>query len=492
MKIVFAALMHESNTFSAKKTTFDMWIPSDWAENLNKTTDKKSGLVNDGMRRLSKEHGAEIIPGLFALAAGPTITADCYKRAVDALLDSIRPHKDYMDGLLLGLHGGAAVEGMDDVESDILKKVRSLIGEHIPISVPMDLHGNIGESMIEHCNIIVSCKEYPHTDMDWAIERGFELLIKTVNKEIKPLMAITKLPMMLPPAAACTMDEPMKSVNKFIKEYVQSHGLLDCSFFHGFPFSDIPCASSSVVTVVDGNFEAAHSSANTIASYIWSRRAEFIPMFLTPENGVAKALEINDGLVIINETSDNPGGGAPCDGTHTLKALLEANPHGACFGLISDPEVAKAAHAVGEGAQIKVLLGGKTDNIHGEPISVCAKVIKLSEGKFIDNGPMSFGLDVNIGLSARLRIGNVDVNVSSKPYQMMGDMFCRIHDIDITKLRILCLKSSQHFRAFYQPFAKAIITVDPPGIHTSNFGQLNYKNIKRPLYPLDQNTTALF
>jgi len=493
MKIVLASLMHESNTFSANTTTFDMWIPKDWLEKANRSFEDGLLAVDD-IKTLAKERDIELTLGLEAFSAGPKISADCYKEAVQALLLTLQPHKDSMDGLLLGLHGGAAVEGMDDVETDILKQVRSLIGDEIPIAVPMDLHGNIGEDMSSYCNIIVGFKEYPHTDIFWTFGQAFNLLVKTINKDINPVMAITKIPMMLPPAKGCTMDEPMKSINEFIRYYAAEKGLVDVTFFHGFPFSDIPCSGSSVVVVADGSKEKAQESADEIASYIWEKRSEFIPSFLSSVDGMKKAVKVlsdNDGLnskpIIINETSDNPGGGAPCDGTHTLKELLAADPDGACFGCICDPEVAEAAHRIGEGGEMDVLLGAKTDSIHGSPLPVHAKVIRVTDGIFIETGPLSLGVETNLGPCTRLKIGNVDVLVSSKPCQLMGEGFLRLHDIDVTKLRLLCIKSSQHFRAFYQPISQEIITVDPPGIHTSNLHQLQYNNLKRPIYPLDEH-----
>jgi len=486
LKIVFAALMHESNTFSAKKTTYDMWIPADWRENIGWALDKNEGVTTEGFHNYAEQNNVTVIPALVAMGSGPILSADCYSRAVQTLLDSIRPHLDDMDGLLLGLHGGAAAEGMDDVETDILSQIRGLVG-NVPIAVPMDLHGNIGADMSKYCDIVVACKEYPHTDMLWAIEQAFKLLVKTIRREIGPAVGIVRLPMLMPPAAACTFDEPMKSVNTFIKNYCAKHNLLDASFFHGFPFADITCGSSSVVVTTNGADAKIHAAA--IASYIWSRRAEFVPNFASSAEGVARALEIintnEQALVIINETSDNPGGGAPCDGTHTLRVLLEESPQNACFGLINDAEAASAAHAAGEGAEIAVTIGGKTDGIHGTPVAVNAKVIRVTDGVFVENGPMSIGKPVNLGPCALLKIGNVLVGISSAAYQLMGDGFLRMLGVDVKALRLLCIKSSQHFRAFYEPLAQEIITVDPPGIHTSNLAQLTYCNIIRPIYPLD-------
>ena len=488
MNIMYAALMHESNTFSVLRTTLDVWKHGTWIDDPAVILDKDNYFLSEKMLQTASEYDARIIPGLVAMSVGPVITRECYEEAVACLLKSIEPHVSSLDGIVLGLHGAAAVEGMDDVETDILQRVRGMFSFRIPIAVHMDLHGNIGSRMVEHCDIIVSCAEYPHIDILWSIERAFELLVRTVSGEIEPVISIVKLPLLIPPACACTFEEPMKSLKTFVRQYEQEHGLLNCSFFHGFPFSDIPCSSSSIVVTADRDKASASGAARELASYVWSHRTDLKPFTLTAEEGIKRALSVGEGLTIVNETSDNPGGGAPCDGTHTLRVLLEKNPENSCFALICDPEAARIAHDAGEGAEIDVELGGKTDDIHGAPIPVHAKVVRVSDGVFIDNSPMSLGIDIHVGPSARLRIGNVDVNVVSRPYQVFGDGICRLHGVDAASLRLLCIKSSQHFKAYYRALAKEIVTVDPPGIHTSNLHRMEFRNLARPIYPLDADT----
>ena len=57
--------------------------------------------------------------------------------------------------------------------------------------------------------------------------------------------------------------------------------------------------------------------------------------------------------------------------------------------------------------------------------------------------------------------------------------------------RIVCLKSANHFRGFFQPRADAIVTADPPGLRCSDLTTYNYRNMRSPLYPLDENTTFM-
>ncbi len=185
--------------------------------------------------------------------------------------------------------------------------------------------------------------------------------------------------------------------------------------------------------------------------------------------------------IVINETSDNPGGGTPGDGTHLLRALLEEDLAQTCFGFIFDPEVAQTAHKAGVGAVINVKLGGKTDSLHGEPLEVLAYVKSLTDGQFIQSSPMWQGARVNLGKSARLRIGHVEVLVCSVKSQVLDEQNFLLHGIDVKKYKIVALKSSQHFRAAFESSSKKIITVDSPGLSTMNLFNFPYMQLARPI-----------
>lgn len=134
---------------------------------------------------------------------------------------------------------------------------------------------------------------------------------------------------------------------------------------------------------------------------------------------------------------------------------------------------------------IDVKLGGKTDSLHGEPIELTVYVKSLTDGQFFQSSPMWQGLKVNLGRSARLQVGNVDIIVASVRAQTFDEQVCLLHGIDVSKYKIIALKSSQHFRAAFQSIAKEIVTVDSPGLSTCDFSSFDYKRIARPVFPLD-------
>jgi len=228
-----------------------------------------------------------------------------------------------------------------------------------------------------------------------------------------------------------------------------------------------------------------------VAAEIWARREVFQSKFPQPDEAVAQAVRAaaDGGPVIVNELSDNPGGGAPGDGTHLLRAMLAAELTGSAFGTLYDPEVATAAHTAGIGATIHVRLGGKHDRLHGDPLDLEVYVKALTDGKFRLTTPMGEGWPMDLGKMARLVAGGIDIVVASRRTQVLDPGPFLLHGIDVARCRIVGLKSSAHFRAGYEGLAKAIVTTDPPGLSTSNLAHFPYKRLRRPIYPLDRDAT---
>jgi microcystin degradation protein MlrC len=216
-------------------------------------------------------------------------------------------------------------------------------------------------------------------------------------------------------------------------------------------------------------------------------REQFRPIPTPPDEAFRQALATDGRPVIINETSDNPGGGAPEDATHLLRAMLDAKLEDACMGFMFDPETAAQAHKAGTGATINVRLGGKHEKLHGEPIEAEAYVKCLTDGKFTQQSPMGRGARVDLGPMARLIIGGIDVLVSSVRTQTLDPEVFLLHGIDVTRYKIVAIKSSNHFRAGFEPIAHKIIRVDTPGLVSVDLSSFPYVRIAHPVWPLDEN-----
>jgi microcystin degradation protein MlrC len=289
--------------------------------------------------------------------------------------------------------------------------------------------------------------------------------------------------MMIP---TCSTDlEPGKGLNALCRQWEQRPGMIDCTIFHGFAYTDVPAVGISVLTITDNDPALAAEAGEAVAQTIWAARDEYRPEILTAPQAIARALAVPEGMVVINDTSDNPGGGSPGDSTHLLRAMLEANLDNACYAYIFDPETARQAHAAGTGATIDVRLGGKTDDLHGAPIAAEAYIKCLTDGRFRLTTPMGRGLLVELGPMARLQIGGIDVLVGSFRQQVLDDEIFLLHGIDVRRYRIVAVKSSAHFRAGYTHLATAIIAADAPGATTLDLSGFPYHRIRRTMWPLD-------
>ena len=486
MRIAIGEFAHETNTFRAGTTPVEAFQNRHWLSGEEIVAGHRG--VRDslgGMLDTAERLGIEVVP-TFATSTEPsaTIARAAYDEIRDRLLAGIRAAGE-IDALCLALHGAGVAEGIDDLEGTLLGEVRAVVGPDLPVVVTLDLHGNQTPAMVEHASILLNCHLYPHTDM---YERGIEaveLAQQIVEGSLKPTMHMITLPMTIPPST--TMLGVAKDINELCWEWESGPGIVDVSFVHGFPHTDIPNINVTVVATTNDDRALAARAATAVARSIWERRGEFLVTLPGAEEAVRQAMAGAKQPVILAEVSDNPGGGAPGDGTHLLRALLAANPERTAFGFIADPEVAKQAHEAGVGAEIDIRLGGKSDDLHGAPIETRAYVKCLTDGRFVYTTPMGAGSQVDLGPMARLVIGNVDVLVSTIRTQTLDAEVFLLHGIDARRYDIVALKSQQHFRAGFVDIAGEIIRCDTGGSTTSNLDALPFQRVARPIWPLDRD-----
>lgn len=493
MKIICGMLGHEANTFSSERGTLTRFLPEgSWVTDEAVFPRHKDAFSYiGGMIEAAAKHNAELIPTVAFQGVGPVLTKECFKTVFDALMERIEKHISESDGICLALHGAGVAEDIMDMEAYILREVRKLAGNEMPITVCLDLHGNISDEMVRYSNGLFGIKEYPHIDEREAGKLAMESLIRMLEKGEKLSTAVTRMNMLIPCGVGMTTKTPMSMFTNYVKEYARKYKLVDATLFHGFPYADVPFSSASIVAVCDqDSLKEAKQATEELADYVWENREKLNIVYPQPKEAIEQALKLTENKkpVIINEASDNVGGGCPGDGTYLLRALLEANPPKSIFGYIHDEKLAVAAHAAGVGGRVSGFLGAHTDDLHGNPIEIYdAEVCCLSDGKAVYETPVMYHMDVNYGKTARLKIGNVEVIVTEKvPEQTFDDRPFIVGGTDFMGYDLVCLKSTNHFRAFFGEKVGSIITTDPPGIQTGNLRQLNFKNIQRPIWPLDQ------
>lgn len=484
MKIIIGGIQHETNTFSNVKTTVEAFELRGW-DLGNTLIEKNRGIRNfiGGMVDKAEELELDIFP-TFSVTATPSgiITTDTYEALKNALMGGVRQATD-VDAVVLSLHGAGVAENTEDLEGSLLEEVRAAVGEDTPIIVTLDLHANMTPKMVDIADAILGNHLYPHTD---SYEIGAEAVVlatEIFEEKVKPTMYLKQLPIMIP--TSTTNLSPASDVNQLCYQWEDKEGVIDCTFYHGFPYTNISHLGVAVLVTTNNDPELAKQVANDVSSFIEEKKHEFIVEQPSPKEGIALALAHEGRPVVINETSDNPGAGTPADGTYLLREMLAANLTDACFGFMYDPEVAKIAAEAGVGATVEISLGGKTDDLHGEPIQLSAYVKAVTDGKFVQSSDMGKGELVNLGTSVRLQCNGVDIIVCSVKTQTLDDEVFLLHGIDIQHFKIVALKSSQHFRAGFEPISSKIITVDSPGLSTMDFTSFDYSNLKMEIFPLN-------
>lgn len=102
---------------------------------------------------------------------------------------------------------------------------------------------------------------------------------------------------------------------------------------------------------------------------------------------------------------------------------------------------------------------------------------------------MATGSRMNMGRTAVLRSGSVDIVVSEQRHEPF-DTGCFTHaGIDPASKRYVLIKSRQHFRAGFDPIAKHVVLVAGPGVCSSDYAAFGFKILRRPIYPLDPDAS---
>ena len=493
-RIAVGGFLHETNTFAPTKATYDDFVHGGGWPSMTHGAGvlKVMRRINAGLAgfvEASEAHGWELVP---TVAAGATpsahVTKDAFERIVNEMVEGIAAAGP-IDGVYLDLHGAMVTEHLDDGEGEILARVRKVIGKDVPLVASLDLHANVSPEMIAHADALIAYRTYPHVDMadtGRACARHLALMLKSSQRFAK---AFRQLPFLIPISWQCTNDQPAKTIYGKLAA-LESDAVPTLSFAPGFPAADFRDCGPSVFAY--GRTQAdADTAAAALAALVEGHEDDFDGRIYSPDEGVRLAMELARSAtkpIVIADTQDNPGAGGTSDTTGMLRALVRNKASGAT-GVICDPQSAKAAHAAGAGATVTLELGGKSGIPGDAPYRESFVVERLSDGKFVAPGPFYGGRDMDMGLSACLRIGDVRVVVGSYKAQLADQAMYRYVGIEPTAQKILVNKSSVHFRADFEPIAERLLICAAPGAMPADPATLPWKHL-RPGIRIKPNGSA--
>ncbi len=469
IRILTGGIQHESNTFNPLLTT----------ENYFVVKRGNDALENEAWADYLKNNGVEIIPTLHA-DAGPfgVVEKQTYEKFRNEILEGIKK-AGHLDGIYLEMHGALHVQGYDDAQADLIKRIRALTGNDVIIAGSFDLHGNISGEFVKGLNILTAYRTAPHIDMEETKLRAVSLLLNAIKNHQHPVIIHMNVPVLIPGEKGITSVEPLRSIYQKLPSIGKEDGLLDASVFVGMPWTDVYRAGMSVQVVAsDSSFiDKARKECQDLAEAIWTHRKDLI--FDVPacdlKVAVDSALVSGDSTVFITDSGDNTTAGAAGDNTTVLSYFLERNIKDAVIAGIVDSAAVHACVKAGVGGHVSLTIGGKIDRVFGKPLKING-IVRFIAPDTVRGQVHRHPVVVEVN-GIQLVLLNVIRSFTSPADFKEVNINPLAHKIVVVKLGYL-------FQDLRDIAPKTYMALTP-GFAYQVIEKLPYKNVRRPIYPLD-------
>lgn len=480
MRVFSGSLATETNTFGPMPTGLASFKDRGYypaGQHPNQITLFSGPLWAARLR--GKDAGWTLIEGMVAGAQPSGITTrHAYETLRDELLADLKGALP-VDMVVLGLHGAMVADGYDDCEGDLLERVRAIVGPDVVVGAELDPHNHLTPAMVDSADLLISFKEYPHTDV---LERGLELVdlcAAMVAKKIQPVHAVVDCEMIV---TMHTSRQPARGFVDKLQALEGKGGVLSISVSHGFSWGDVPEMGTKLIVYTDGDHALADRLARELADELIAMRDGLTVDYPGIDASLDQALAFDGGPVVLADGADNPGGGAASDSTFILRRMVERGIRHAALGPLWDPIAVRIAFEAGQGARLAMRLGGKISPLSGDPIDLMCTVKALHADMVMTglaNAPTP------LGDCALLESDGIEIVLITLRNQAMGtDMFTQL-GCDLAAKKIIVVKSSQHFYASFSKVAKHVIYAGAPGAVTLDLKTLPYQKARRPKWPID-------
>ncbi|MBA3416022.1 MAG: M81 family metallopeptidase [Chloroflexia bacterium] len=497
-RIAIGGIWHETNTFSSVPTGLDAFRDRSLltGDAILAQSAGTAGVLG-GVLAAAADAGTDLVPTVFAAAMpGGLVTAEAHHVLRERLLDRLRaPNRGPwpLAAVVLALHGAMVAADEPDVEGALLRDVRRAVGTDVPIVAVLDFHANLSPLMVRHADLVLGYATYPHVDTFEKGRRAVELALDIRAGLLRPETALRQLPLLVPLAAGRTDGPtPMRDILDIAAGFEREAGVASVTVTGGFPYADVARTGLGIAVTTHADATLAARVADNLDAVIWGRRDRFVVPDRSPADAVHDAITFGagaerEGPVVLADTADNPGAGAPGDATLILRELLERRAEGAVVATIADPAAVAVAGDAAVGSTVSLAVGGKTHTGGGAPVERDWTVRWSGDGAFVNSGPMGRGGITRLGRTVTLAADGVEVIVCERRTQVLDPALFPAAGIDPAARRLLAIKSSVHYRAAFAELASTMIEAGGPGLSGPDLTEFPYAAIRRPMAPLDQD-----
>ena len=478
MRIFTAGIVTETNTFAPSPTGLRGFEEGGLHRGTCSQEDATElGAITRLFHALAGADGHTVTEGLYTIAqpSGPTLQP-VWENFRDDVAGQV--HRDGpFDVILLCLHGAMVATSCDDCEGDLVQLLRRA-NPAAAIGAVLDPHCHLSQALVEDADAVILMKQYPHIDLLDRARELYALCTGVADGRLNPTAHLFDCHMV---GFYPTTQEPMAGLLRQMREIETRPGVLSVSFAHGFPWGDTYDTGSKVLAITDNDPALAAATATELGHALYRARHALLPVM----PGIADALALAEdtiGCVVLADTADNPGGGAPGDNVSLLRAMLARGMLHAVLGAVWDPMAALACAEAGIGAQFALRLGGKSGVASGDPLDVVATV------RAIRHQHDQAGLDdvrMAMGLSVWIDVAGIDVVICSQRTQVFAPDAYTGLGITLGDKRFIVVKSSHHFHAAFAPLADRVIAVATPGALQMDFAHMGYRKRRdQDFFPL--------
>ena len=488
MRIAVGQIFQETNTFSPRPTTLETFESVYlWRGKQLLTAFGDARVEVPGFLAVLQRAGVEPVP---LLAANALASGKVTRAAFENLMRDVETRLaqgGVIDGVLLALHGAMCVEDEPDAESEIIERVVKALPAGTPIGISLDLHGHMTPRMLIPNVFFIGYREYPHIDMYETGTRVAETMLGVLEGRIAPRMALAKRPMIVSPSKARTVDEPLRRIVAVARSMEAEGEILHASLFPVQPWLDIPNLGFGVLVCTNGDAVAAQRAANRLADLVWESRHEFDPELV----GLREAIDIGlreAGTTVIADSGDAPSGGSAADNVSVLTALLAADADRSdrmTYLTICDAEAAMMCASAGVGAVLTLDVGHKVSRSDGQPLRIQCRLHTISDGSFVMLDAGARGTRTEQGLTAVVSIGSIRLVIRSRPAFEWDTGIYSAFGLRLEEASLVFVKSPSHFRVSFEKYAQRVLLADTPGPTSPNMRRLAFRNVTRPLFPID-------
>jgi microcystin degradation protein MlrC len=473
-RIITAALLQESNTFSPRKSTRkDFFIFED-----------RQMLGKIPVTGLFEEQGYEVVPSLYAYSVpGGSLRRESFEWFERRILETAEKCNE-IAGIWLYLHGALDVEEIGSGEARLLRRLRNLCGDSVPIAVALDFHANITAELVGSVNILCGYKTAPHTDEEETQLRAGRLLLQCIRDEFLPHPVLIGIPLLLPGEMVTTGIEPAKTIMKKVEHTEKKQEILCASFFCGMAWVDAPNSRAAIVVTPSGGWNdsaasaVALSEARKLAAFVWEKRRDFSfeEEAGKPEETLNRGLANGDYPVFISDTGDNVTAGAPGDSIFFLDLVLRRKCEAVLLAGITKPEIVELCGGIAAGESIELNIErGLDECAHRVPFSGVLK----RKGKLKD----IHGSRIN---AVVLSSGGADVIFTDERCSFTSPEVIESSGVLISDYKVIVVKLGYLFAALRKVSRRSFLALSP-GSACLRCEWFRYDKVLRPVFPLDQD-----